>query len=353
MIDNLLRDTIKPFVNYVAAEQDADVIINANESAEDLFKRHCFEEFKRRIEEVNFNRYPDSDSVQLCDKMAQNLQIQRDEIIAGVGCDEIIRYLIDAFIDKGEVTAGLNPTFSMYEVFTTIAGGVYKKFDCDENFIPNLDELITFVRQNDIKMLFLCNPNNPTGFAFTREQLLQIIENTNCIVVIDEVYSDFSDFNCLNLYRSCERVIVLRTMSKAYSLAGIRIGFAIAQKATIDCIKKVKVPYNLNILSQIAGELILEYDGAIRHLANQVMQRRDEILSYLSVYKGIRTYPSQANFLLLHFDKFESLLAEAKHRSIALKTYSEGILANHIRLSIGTQEEMKRFLEIVNEVYQK
>ena len=353
MIDKLVNRNIKDFENYTAVSNNDEVILNANENPIDIFKNNLIDKFHKKIDELNFNRYPDSDSVKLRRLFADYAGADIEEVIVGVGCDEIINNIIDAFVEKDEYTMSVEPTFSMYGVFTTIAGGRYESIPCGEDFIPDVEIIIDSVNKYNVKVLFLCSPNNPTGYTYNKEQLVKIIENTSCIIVLDEVYSDFSDLQFLDLYKTCDRVIVLRTMSKAFSLAGARVGFAVAQKNTMKYLYKVKVPYNLSALSQAAAELMLENIPIVKEYLKITIKNRDELMDKLKQFKQIKVYATKSNFFLIKPDNYDDVMKKAAEHKISFKYYSNELLCDHIRITVGTKEENDKVINLFSEVYKK
>ncbi len=353
MIDNLVNKNIKDFENYTAVSNTDEIILNANENAVDIFKNSLLDKFHKKIDELNFNRYPDSDSNKLRSLFASYVGADIEETIVGVGCDEIINNIIDAFVEKDEYTMSVEPTFSMYSVFTAVAGGRYESIPCGPNFVPNIDDIINSVNKHNTKVLFLCSPNNPTGYTYNKEQLIKIIENTHCIIVLDEVYSDFADAQYLSLYKTYERVIVLRTMSKAFSLAAARVGFAVAQKGTMQYLYKVKVPYNLNILSQAAAELMLENPSVMKEYLKIAIKNRDELMNKLKQFSQIKVYDSKSNFILIKPDNYDKVVIYATEHKISFKYYSSKTLSDHIRISVGTKEENEKVIKLFSEVYKK
>jgi len=351
MIDNLVNKNIKNFINYTPASASDEIILNANENSEDIFKINLIKQLHNKIDELDFNRYPDSDSNNLRALFADYINADKDEIIAGVGCDEIINYIINAFLEKDEYTMSITPTFSMYEVFTIVAGGKYMSIPCSDDFIPDIDKIISAVNEYRAKILFLCSPNNPTGYTYSRQQLEKIIDNTSCIVVLDEVYSDFSDRQHIDLYKSCDRVIVLRTMSKAFSLAGVRVGFAVAKKETMKYLYKVKVPYNLNILSQAAAQIMLENVSVVKKYCDKTIKNRSVLTAELKKFKNLKVYDSKSNFLLVKCDDYEAVVKKAKERKVSFKYFKDCLLKDHIRITVGTEKENETVIKLFSEVY--
>ncbi|MGI6349376.1 MAG: histidinol-phosphate transaminase [Eubacteriales bacterium] len=349
MIDSLVRKTIQSFTNYSPPSFEGKVILNANENAIDIFHERFLNQFQKKLQQLSLNRYPDSDSNALRELFAAYIGAAKEEIIVGVGCDEILRNILDAFVEKGDIVLGLEPTFSMYETLTTIVDGTYCAIACDEDFVPDVKKIVYTANELQAKMLFLCSPNNPTGYTFDASQLRTILENTSCLVVLDEVYADFASGTYSNLYREYPRLIVLRTLSKAFSLAGIRVGFGIARAETLQYLYRVKVPYNLNTLSQAAAEVVLSNPDIIHAYTAQTVKRREALYKELKQFLQLKVYPTQANFILIQTNVYETIKACAHKHGIALKYFSSDVLQNHIRITVGSEKENAALLSMLKE----
>lgn len=351
MIENLVKKTIRSFTNYSPPPFEGKIILNANENAVDIFHDEFLRQFQDRLQTLSLNRYPDSDSNILRDLFAASIGAARDEIIVGVGCDEIIRNILDAFVENGDKVLSPEPTFSMYETLTTIVGGTYHAIACGEDFVPDAELIVDIANQQGAKVLFLCSPNNPTGYMFDEKQLRMILDNTSCLVVLDEVYADFAEGTYLHLYREYPRLIVLRTLSKAFSLAGIRVGFGIAKADTLQYLYRVKVPYNLNVLSQAAAETALSNPAVIQQYTQQTVVRREALLKQLRQFAQLKVYPTKSNFILVQTNEFETLKACAHRHGIALKYFSSDVLQNHVRITVGSADENAALLSMLKEAF--
>jgi len=340
-------NNIKP---YQATKDNLAYRMDANENPYDLME-YLLEDFIEKIRGVAINRYPDTDCEELRKLLGIHNNTNRENIICGNGSDEIIQIIINTFVGFGDAVITHTPTFSMYKVFTTIAGGNNIEVPSDEEFNVNIQKIISAANANQAKIIFICNPNNPTGFCFSRNQIINIIEQTNAIVVVDEAYSEFMDDSVVDLATVYEKLIVLKTMSKAFALAGARIGYGISNKETIERLNRVKPPYNLNTFSQLLGMTYLENLSAITESIVKIKDQREYLLHQLSVYEEIRTYPSKSNFILIKTDKASKLLQESNEAGIALRYFAnESLLENCIRITVGSEEENNRLINVIKKV---
>ncbi|RBP40278.1 histidinol-phosphate transaminase [Garciella nitratireducens] len=344
----LVKENIQKFAPYIVDKEPVRILLNANESPYNLFQ-HLKEEFIGKLEGRDLNRYPDTDSEDLRKALAKYLVVQKENIICGNGSDEIIQMIIHTFVGKGDTVIIPTPTFSMYGKFSSIGEGKVIEVPSYEDFKINVGEIIEQANKNRAKLIFLCNPNNPTGTLISREFILEIIQKTSSMIVLDEAYGDFCKENNLDLIKN-PKVIILRTFSKAFSLAGARLGYGISHKNTINTLYKVKSPYNLNTFSQLIGEMVLENVDLVKRVIEKIIKERDRVFQELKNIKTVQVYPSHANFIFMKSEKIETIIMECKKEGIAIRDYSDPSLKEYIRLSIGTPEENDQVLNIIKGV---
>ena len=237
MVRDLFRQDLKEFKAYEAEQNNCSIKLDANESFLTL-QKEIEDGLIESIKNTPLNRYPDPASKQVCSLYADYAGVDTKNVMAGNGSDELIQITINAFIDKGDKVMFLNPDFSMYGIYTKLARGVPVEFLLDEKFKFDVDKLISRVNSEDIKLLFISNPNNPTGGVIAEADLLKVIKNCNCIVVIDEAYYEFYGETVVDKINAFENLIVTRTCSKALGLAALRLGFLITNEVLIQEIKK-------------------------------------------------------------------------------------------------------------------
>lgn len=350
-MEKYIKEKVKTLKPYVVQESDCSVRLDANENSENLFKL-CFNDFVKKVSESTINRYPDPSSTVLREKVAKYVggEINKDNIICGNGSDELIQCIISTFVNSEDYVITHSPTFSMYQISNQILGGNFLEVDSNENFEINVDEIIKVSNEKNAKLIILCNPNNPTGTVTKREDLLKIINSTNGVVVVDEAYYEFLGESLVDIVNENERVIVLRTLSKAFALAGARCGYLVAAPSAVQVILKVKPPYNLNTLSQYAGECILNNYEKVEASIKRIKGERDKLIPMLKEIKGLKVYETGANFVLLKTEKSSELIKKFEEEKILVRRFSGGALENCIRISIGFENENKKVIEIISEV---
>ncbi|KMT22592.1 histidinol-phosphate transaminase [Clostridium cylindrosporum] len=350
-MENYIKEKIKTLKPYVVQENDCTIKLDANENSENLF-RSCFNDFVKKVSEGTINRYPDPSSTLLREKVANYVGegVDRDNIICGNGSDELISCIISTFVGESDTVVTHSPTFSMYKISNQILGGKFIEVPSNEKFEVNIDEIINVSNENNAKLIILCNPNNPTGTIIKREDIEKVINSTNAVVIVDEAYYEFLGESLVDIAKENKRVIVLRTLSKGFALAGARCGYLVASLDTVNSILKVKPPYNLNTLTQYAGECILDNYEKVSKSIERIKSQRDAMLPKLREVKGLTVYDTGANFILVKTDKCSEVIKKFEEEKILVRGFSEGALENCIRFSIGFENENNKVIEIISEV---
>lgn len=305
-----------------------------------------------RAELLNLHRYPDGSCYYLVQALAEKLGVTPAEIVMGNGSNEIIEFLVKAFVQEGDEVITSHPSFLMYQKIVQVRGGV-------NHVVPLKDmhhdlAVIKKMVSDKTRLIFLDNPNNPTGTAIPPVELYQFLSDIpeSVIVVLDEAYVDFMDkklqldaFSLLrNVAGRCP-VVFLRTFSKAYGLSGLRVGYGLMAKELADCLHKVRQPFNINHMAQVGALAALE-DEEYYLLT---LDRTTKGLRYLSreVDKlGCKSYPSETNFFLIDVQGDADKLYQAMlYKGVIVRSMSAYGFKNFIRVTIGTEEENIRFLD--------
>lgn len=349
VISNLVRPEIRELTPYSAHQGNKEglTILDGNESPYPL--PPGFEEtFSRRLKDINLNRYPGDDYYLLRQKIAHYLNqlVEADQIILGNGSDEVLQFIINTFINKGDSILSLSPTFSMYKIFTQMAGGNYISFPLQEGGIFDLAAFLKRIEEIKPRLVFICSPNNPTGTKVSIEVLSQIAEELAGILVVDEAYGEFSSDSMTYLVNQHPNLIVTRTFSKAFGLAGARLGYMVAGQQICREVSKVVSPYHLNSLTAIAGETILEYEDMVRERVEEIVGQRKRLEKELENASGFRIYPSDANFIFLRGPKTEELSNLLARENIKIRNFKPP-LEDAIRITIGSPEENDKVIDVI------
>lgn len=286
---------------------------------------------------ADLRKYPDPMSTTLRSACARRYSLPDENwVVAGNGMDEILAMVLRAFVDPGDKVLTVYPTYTLYEVLCKLHGCPLVDIQLDEHF-----QLPDNPRTDGAKLCFLTRPNAPTGVAYPRDVMRRFCTEFNGIVLIDEAYVDFADDTCMDFPLEFDNVIVSRTFSKSYSLAGLRIGTAAACPELIDEFIKIKDSYNLNTFSQAAGLAAIEDDTYMRNCVSKVRNARTRLRSEL-LELGFTVPESQSNFLLAQWDgqpNAEHLFGALREHRVLVRYFKQPRLENALRITVGTNEE--------------
>ncbi len=352
---NYLRNDLVDLVPYAEEEKIlAKYKLDTNESPWDIPSRVREALVKEIMDGSNFNRYPDSNSTLLREAIGEYCNVSSKQVVVGSGSDELIQMLVTAFIDKGDTVVFPTPSFSMYKIFTLIAGGRPVEIPLGIDFKYNVEDIKSAICKYGSKLVFLCSPNNPTGNIIGTNDVLEIAQNFDGIVVVDEAYGEFTQKSTINLIDKCPNIIVLKTFSKALGLAGLRIGYSISTPALAKQISKVKPPYNINSFSQKAAIITLENLDIVKKRVYEILKQREFLYQALINIPGIKVYPSEANFLLIHVPNGDSTWQKLIEKGILVRNFSQNpYLKNCLRVTIGDQIANQALVDALKEIMEE
>ena len=288
------------------------------------------------------NRYPDPMQLKLKKRLAEAKHLAIDQIFLGNGSDDVLNQLMIAFCAPGKDKAVLlPPTFGMYQVCANINGIQTIEVPLTDDFHLDI-KAISEVQSKATKIIFIANPNNPTGNCFALEDIRKIVEEFDGLVVVDEAYVEFAtDKSVISWINDYHNLIVVQTFSKAQGLAGLRLGMAFAHSAIIDLMNKVKAPYNINSLTQKEILKRLEEQGLIQQQVHRIKLEKEQLmLEFESISFIEKVFPSDANFFLLRMDDSTQRYNELIDRGIVVRDSSKNLnCANTLRITVGTPDE--------------
>ncbi|MEI7421590.1 MAG: histidinol-phosphate transaminase [Prolixibacteraceae bacterium] len=300
-----------------------------------------------------FNRYPDPRQLALKDQIGRIKGVLAENIFLGNGSDEPIDLLFRAFCEPGtDNVVSIAPTYGMYRVAADINNIKFKEVLLNEDFTLDASSVLSAV-DDQTKLIFLCSPNNPTGNALDQKQILHIIENFNGLVILDEAYIDFCPEKTLlaklNEYPS---LVILQTLSKAWGLAGIRLGMAFASKEIIDLLSKIKYPYNINLLTQHKALEMLKSSDAKENWVETILTQKALLIKELhNLQNVLKIYPSDANFVLVKTTDAKKIYHALVERQIIVRDRSKVVLCGEaLRITVGTAEENRFLIDALKEI---
>ena len=343
-IDTLVRNNVKNMSSYSSARDDysggADknlIYLDANESP-----------FENGI-----NRYPDNKHKNLKTVISKNKNINVNQVVFGNGTDEILDLIVRVFCNPSEdKIITLPPTYGMYDVIAKTNGVENIEIPLKSDFSIDTDKILD-LKTSNIKILFLCSPNNPTGNSFEINVLDNLIKKFNGIVVVDEAYIDFSSKQSLiSLINDNNNLIITQTMSKAYGMAGIRLGMGFSNQKIINYLNKIKPPYNINVLTERKALEELNKIDEIKKNIDFVLNQRKLLVSSLEKLDFVeKIYKSDANFLLVKVDNADLRYNQLSKKGIIVRNRSnQPLCQNCLRITIGTKIENNSLIKTLNEL---
>jgi histidinol-phosphate aminotransferase len=348
LADLPIRDDLRGLQAYGAPQIDVPIKLNVNENTHPVPEAVAADIVEAvAIAMADVNRYPDREFTELRDSLARYLGhgLTRDGIWAANGSNEVLQQIMQAFGGPGRTVLGFPPTYSMHSIIAAGTGTAWVTGVRDEGFEISPATVTRWIEETRPDVVFLCSPNNPTGTPVGIETIEAAYAASTGIVVVDEAYAEFAPVgtpSALTLLPGRERLIVSRTMSKAFAFAGARVGYLAADPAVTDALRLVRLPYHLSALTQAAATAALAHSAEMLVMVDDIRGQRDRLLRELPRL-GFTAWPSSANFVLFGGvddprGLFESLLA----RGIIIRDIG---IPGHLRVTAGTEEETTAFLE--------
>ncbi|MDO6516850.1 histidinol-phosphate transaminase [Zobellia uliginosa] len=342
-IQNLIRENVKGLSPYSSARDEyvSDgsqmVFLDANENP-----------FENGV-----NRYPDPQQRGLKSVLAEQKGITAENILLGNGSDEVLDLIFRTFCEpKIDNIISLPPTYGMYQVLAGINTVENREVLLTEDFQPDVEAILQRVDEHS-KLLFLCSPNNPTGNVFSEERIVRLLNAFKGLVVIDEAYIDFAESESwVSRLGEFPNLVITQTLSKAYGMAGIRLGICIASKEIIAAVNKIKPPYNVNELTQQkALNRVLDL-ASVKNEVTNILNERERLLKVLREVSFVeKIYASDANFVLAKVDdankRYKQLLGEGV---VVRNRTTQPLCENTLRFTVGTPDENKKLIEVLNKL---
>lgn len=302
---------------------------------------------------TNVNRYPDPQQRQLKSRLGELKGIDPLHILLGNGSDEVLDLIFRAFCEPGKNNViTLPPTYGMYGVLANINDIENREVLLSEEFEPRIEEIFQVV-DDRTRIIFLCSPNNPTGNSFSEDKVIEILQRFNGLVVIDEAYIDFAGKESwLKKLNDFPNLVITQTLSKAYGLAGIRLGICYASKEIIAVLNKIKPPYNVNELSQERALERLNSAEVVSAEISDILLQREMLFKALHEVSFVKkVYNSDANFILIEVDNANRRYSQLLGKEIVIRNRSsQPLCANTLRITVGTSLENSELLQAFNDI---
>ena len=340
----VMRDTTRDFVKYYNPKLNGELrldtntnVLGSNPAAEKYLKENSWD----------LNGYPNTYSDGLRGALAELYGLETDNIIAGNGSDEMLDVVFKAFTNMGDNSVVPVPSYTLYDYFVKLNGGRAIEVDLTEDYQLDVDAMV----KQDAKIAIMPSPNNPTGNCFRKKDIEEILSRFDGIVVVDEAYAEYSDDPFVTRVEEFDNLVVLRTFSKAYAMAALRVGYAVTNKKLSDMMICVKIPYSLNMVSEGAAIAAVKDQEFVRRSVQMVREQRPKLDAGLRKL-GFETFPSDSNFIMARSPIDHKVLVDGlKERGVLIRDFgAKRRTENCVRTTVGTAEDNALLLEKAEEV---
>lgn len=355
-IEKLVRAHLKDFSAYSASTSPETLAGKVEVPVEDIIKMDanenpygCSMKVLRALSEYpHVNVYPDDGQQELRKMLAGYTGVDAGRIVAGGGSNQLIDLIVRLFVDNDDEVVNCIPTFDIYRFSTEICGGITVNVERDTKFAVDV-KAVKKSLSNKTKLIFMANPNSPTGNSIPRQDLLEIIE-IGIPVVVDEAYYEFSGETVVPLIDKYPNLMVLRTFSKWAGLAGLRIGYGIFPPKIADYLMAIKMPYNVSVAAIIAVRESLDDLEYLQERVKAVIEEREKLFTELLKIKWLKAYPSQANFIFCKVleGNAREVHQKLQRKGILIRYFDKPLLRNGIRVSIGKTEHTESLIKTLS-----
>ncbi len=346
-----VRDDLLGLAPYVSPQQPARYRMNTNESPYPP-PQALVEEIASELREIALNRYPDRDARRLYEVLSPHLEWPSEGLWVANGSNEVFMHLFLAFGGPGRGTLLFEPTYSMHSLIPRITGTEVIQLQRDEDLLVDLDRAVEVTTERRPEITIVCSPNNPTGGSEPLATIETLLEESRGIVVVDEAYGEFADpdNSAKPLLKDHPNLVLTKTFSKAWRLAGVRIGYMLADPNLVAELARVRLPYHLSAITQVIGEAAIRHAEETLELARAITQERDRIIVELQ-RMGVKSHPSDANFVLFEVEDADVVFKQLLERDVLVRNYSEVEgLEGCLRVTAGLPEETEAFLAAMEQV---
>lgn len=352
-LKDLVRPEIRAIKAYEVPNAHGMIKLDAMENPYSM-PLTLVNEWLEVLRDVSLNRYPDANQTWLRDELKKHLNLVDGlDILFGNGSDELIQILMMALNKPGAVIMAPEPSFVMYKMTAAFTQMKYVSVPLNEDYDIDIEAFLEAIREHQPALIFLAYPNNPTANTFSREAVNQILSEAPGIVVMDEAYAAYADDSYLDALTPHTHFMVMRTFSKT-GLAGLRLGYLIGKSEWIAELNKVRMPYNINSLTQASVQFAIQHNELFKEQAQRIRRERDRVMGILKQITEIEVYPSEANFILIKpkFKASSLIHSKLKEQNILVKDLGEShpALYNCLRITIGKLEENEHLIAALRDV---
>jgi len=348
------RPDLEYLIPYEAKDVKAEVVLAANEHPSNL-PGEIIDKLASRLGEFRFNRYPDPTATKLRKLIAEANGLEPGNVLVGNGGDELIFNTLLSWGGPGRAMLDTPPTFAMYAIDAKVTGTELVRIPRRPRFEVDGEAVLSRLREGDIDVVMLANPNNPTGNLVPETLLIDILNATDALVLIDEAYFEFSRHTMRPHMERHPNLVILRTFSKAFSMAGVRVGYVLAHEDVVRELTKVRQPYSIDSFAQWVAATVFRERVVFQQSIRDIMRGRDKLMHGLSAMEGVEVFPSEANFVLFRVPHASALWRDLLHgHSVLIRDFSRAPgLEDCLRVTVGWDAENERFLAGMQDVLSK
>jgi histidinol-phosphate aminotransferase len=329
---------------YHLKAYDCPVKLNQNESPFDV-PETLKDEILNTVRKKPWSRYPEPMQMDLVHAFAKHVGANPDGIIVANGSNTLIQLILGVISAPGVDVVIPSPAFSLYGMYTHVFSGNVISVPLTSDYRFDVPAIQKAIQGENVCLAILCSPNNPTGCSISNDALDTLLSNTNALIMVDEAYGEFYNQTALDLLPKHPNLIILKTFSKAFGAAGVRIGYLIAHPDVRNEIIKGKIPFDINVFSHTAALAILKHEDLIKERIGFICAERDRVYQTLTQMKGVTAYPSDANLLLFEVDDPTAVFSGLIEKGVLIRNVtSYPMLEKALRVSIGSKEENDQFL---------
>ncbi len=350
LINTTIRSDVRAIHSYHVADASGFIKLDAMENPYQL-PHHLREALGQRLADASLNRYPVASYATLKQRVASTLGVPAGyDVMLGNGSDELISILCMACAqqERRAVVLAPTPSFVMYQRSAQFAGMDFVGVSLKADLTLDLPAMLAAIAEHRPALVFLSYPNNPTGNLFAADDIVTIIRALDGfgLAVVDEAYEPFAETSFMARLPEFDNLLVMRTVSKL-GLAGIRLGYMSAAPQLLAELDKVRPPYNINVLTQIAAEFALEHVDVLNQQASALRTARADLAAAMAALPGVEVFPSAANFILIRVPNSDDAYAKLLSRKVLIKNVSKmhGVLTNCLRITVSTPQENSAFLD--------
>lgn len=346
------RPELENIAPYDAKDIRAEIRLSANENPHNLPGEILDKLADRVRQDMEFNRYPDPMSSYLRTLIAEANGLEPSNVLVGNGGDELILDVILAWGGPGRSLVDLPPTFSMYGIDARMTGTHVIEVPRRDDYSIDAEALLGTIEERSPDIIVVSNPNNPTGTMAPETLLIDLLNATDALVLVDEAYFEFSRQTLRPHMERHPNLVILRTFSKAFSLAGLRAGYLLAHEEVVTELTKVRQPYSVNKFTQVAAALTFRERMVFEANISETLRNRDRLVHGLSGMSDLEVFPSEANFVLFRLPHASAVWRDLLHdHSILVRDFSRTPgLENCLRVTVGSDDEVERFLQAMDEI---